>query len=733
MIDRPFARRDFLRTTAFAGTALALTGDSPASPAFPAEPAPWFDRPMRWAQLTLAENDPGQYDLHFWLDYFQRTHSDAACLSAGGCVAYYPSKIPLHYRSQWMKDTDPFGDLVAGCRQLNMVVLARTDPHAIHPDAYAAHPDWVAVDANGQKRPHGSMPGWWITCALGPYNFDFMTQVTREIVTFYKVDGIFSNRWAGSGMCYCEHCRENFKAASGFDLPRTLDPQNPSRRAYMEWKQQRLFALAGVWNSAIREVNPAACFIPNSGGGALSELDMKTIGELAPVIFADRQARSGLSAPWSNGKNAKEYRATMGAKPVGAVFSVGFEEAYRWKDSVQSGPEIRLWVLNAIANGQRPWFSKFCGTLYDQRWLPVVEKLYGWHFRNERYLRNLAPLARVGMVYSQQTAQYYGGERARQKVEDHTLGYYQALIEARIPFEMVHDRLLDASHLAAYKVLVFPNIAALSDRQCRQIREFVERGGSVVATYETSLYDEWGVRRADFGLASLFGASYDGGMDARMMNSYLRLETDPQTGKRHPLLAGLEDTGRIINGVSRIHTRAAADYRNPPLTLIPSYPDLPMEEVFPRVLKTDIPEAYVRQAGAGRVVYFPWDIDRVFWEVLAEDHGKLLRNAVEWAAGEPRPVLVEGPGVLDVTMWRQKDSVTVHLVNLTNPMMMKGPLREFLPLPAQQVTIRLPEGQKSRGIKLLVSGQTPRAQQAAGQIHLTIPSILDHEVVAIDL
>jgi hypothetical protein len=336
------------------------------------------------------------------------------------------------------------------------------------------------------------------------------------------------------------------------------------------------------------------------------------------------------------------------------------------------------------------------------------------------------------MVYSQQTAQFYGGDRARQKVEDHTLGYYQALIEARIPFEMVHDRLLDDEHVSRFKVLIFPNIAALSDPQCRQIREFVQRGGSVVATYETSLYDEWGVRRSDFGLASLFGASFAGGLDARMMNSYLRLETDPQTGRRHPLLAGLEDAERIINGVSRIYTKTNTDYRNPPLTLIPSYPDLPMEEVYMRVPKTDIPAVFARQAGSGRVVYFPWDIDRTFWEILAVDHGKLLRNAVEWAANEPRPVLVEGPGMLDVTAWQQKDSMTVHLVNLTNPMTMKGPIREFIPVAAQQVRIRLPQGRKARRVQLLVSGQTPRTQESGGEVRLTVPSILDHEVVAID-
>ena len=148
-----YNRRSFLRHSALAGTALALAGEAPT----PADEwaQGWFGRPMRWAQLTLAEDDPGTYDLNFWLDYFRRTHSDAACLSAGGCVAYYPTKIPLHYRSQWLGSVDAFGDLVAGCRKLNMVVLARTDPHAAHQDVCDAHPDWIAVDAEGRKRQIG--------------------------------------------------------------------------------------------------------------------------------------------------------------------------------------------------------------------------------------------------------------------------------------------------------------------------------------------------------------------------------------------------------------------------------------------------------------------------------------------------------------------------------------------------------------------------------------------------
>jgi len=688
----------------------------------------WVDQPMRWAQLTLVEDDPGKFDLHFWLDYFKRTKSDAVCLSAGGCVAYYPTQVPFHHRSAWLGDRDVFGELVAGCRKLGMVVIARTDPHATYDDVQAAHPDWIAVGADGKPRRHWASPEMWVTCALGPYNFEFMTEVKREIMSRYRVDAIFINRWDGSGLCHCEHCRKNFRAASGHELPRTSDPQNPARRAYLLWHQQRLFELWRLWDAEVREINPDSCVIPNTGGGATSALDMQRIGELAPTLIADRQARRGLTAPWANGKNGKEFRATMGRKPIVGIFSVGVEEPYRWKDSVQSEAEIRLWVADGVANGLRPWFTKFSEVLHDERWLKPVEQIYQRLARWENYLRNESSLARVGLVYSQQTGWFYPG-----RVEDHINGWYQALIEARIPFEMVHDRLLDAAHLAPFKTLILPNTAALSDAQCAQLREFVQQGGGLVATHETSLYDEWGVQRKDFGLADLFGVTFTGHIEGPMQNSYLRLETDPATGKRHPLLASLEDASRIINGVRRVEVETTRPYPNPPLTLIPSYPDLPMEKVYPRVVKTEVPQVFLREMGRGWIVYFPWDIDRAFWEVLAVDHFKLLRNAVVWATNEDAPITVTGPGVLDVTVWRQKESLTVHLVNLTNPMMMKGPVRELIPVGEQKVRLRLPEGAKPKQVRLLAADKRFRADRVGGSLNVTVPSILDHEVVAIDL
>jgi hypothetical protein len=688
----------------------------------PVQSPDWCERPMRWFQLAFVEDDPGNYKPEFWLDYFRRIHADAACLSAGGCVAFYPTKVPFHYRSKYLGNTDPFGEMVAGCRKLGMNVIARTDPHAAHQDVYDAHPEWIAVDAEGKKRRHWADPSQWVTCALGFYNFGFMTDVTIEIVKNYKVDGVFSNRWTGSGMCYCESCKYLFHEYCNKDLPRTNNPLDPTRRQHILWREGRLFDLWRLWDTEIKKINPQAAFLANAGGGALSDLDMKTIGDLAPTMFADRQARHGLMPPWENGKNGKEYAATMENKPIGGIVSVGVEEAYRWKDSVQTGDEIRLWLADGVAHNLRPWITKFNAKPYDKRWLPVVEEFYNWHYRNERYLRNEKSLAEVAIVYSQQSAAYYG-----RTVEDHALGYYQALIEARVPFDMVHDLLLDEDHLARYRTLILPNIAALSERQCRQLTEYVRGGGSLIATYETSLYDEWGARRKDFGLAELFGASYEGKVDKDLHNSYLNIE------KPNPLTRGLENATRIINGVNWVHVRATAPLAANPITLVPSYPDLPMEAVFTLVPHTDTPGVYAREFGKGRVVYFPFDVDRTFWEVLAPDHGLLLKNAVEWAHRVEQPLRVTGKGMLDVSLWQQKGSITAHLVNLTNPMMMKGPVRELIPSPAQKVRIRLPRGRQLKAVHFLVSKSVPRHQTVQGVVEVEVPPIELHEAVALDL
>lgn len=141
---------------------------------------------------------------------------------------------------------------------------------------------------------------------------------------------------------------------------------------------------------------------------------------------------------------------------------------------------------------------------------------------------------------------------------------------------------------------------------------------------------------------------------------------------------------------------------------------------------------FVRELGKGRVVYFPWDIDRTFWEVLDADHGKLLQNAVVWAHNEPQPVTFEGKGMFDVAVWTQKNSMTVHLVNLNNPMTMKGPVREIIPSPPQTVSVAIPRGRSADKVHLLVAERMVPVKHVANRLEIEVPPVGVNEIVAID-
>ena len=82
-----------------------------------------------------------------------------------------------------------------------------------------------------------------------------------------------------------------------------------------------------------------------------------------------------------------------------------------------------------------------------------------------------------------------------------------------------------------------------------------------------------------------------------MQNSYLRLEHE--AFRQSPAFPGLADAPRIINGVWRLDVEPHAHVSPEAIDLIPSYPDLPMEKVYPRQPKTDIAGVYLRETGSG--------------------------------------------------------------------------------------------------------------------------------------
>ena len=628
-------RREVLQSAAMAAGSAALAAERPL-----AAERGWFDKPMRWAQLNSTEDDAAEMDIPFWLDYFRRIHADALCITAGGVVAFYPTNIKYHHPSRWLsRRPDYLRQVIEGCRKPGMAVVARTDPHATYEDVYRDHPDWIAVDAEGRKRRHWEMPDMWVTCALGPYNFEFMTEVTQEIVaTFPEVGGIFSNRWEGSGMCYCEHCAPQLPGLLRDGPAAQQRSARPARRNYIVWREKRLFELwrlVGRRNQQDQSCRKIHRELRRGqrrpgyarGRRACAHSVRRPAGaQRRDGALGERQERQGIPLdPWQ--------QADRRDLPHGRCLAVPLA---RFRPEPN---ETRIWVLDGVANGLRPWFNKVGASVHDHRWLKVVEDLYVWHWKNERYLRNEEPVARVALVYSQQTTTWYGGPRARQKVEDFSLGMYHALIEARMPFEMLHDGTLDTA--GRFKLLLLPNIAALSEKQCEQIRRFVEGGGSVLATYETSLYDENGERRRGFRAGGPIRRLL--AQDAGRPHPELLLAGGRET-RRPSRAEGLEDAELLINGTYQVEVEPAAQFGPPLLTAIPQYPSLPMEKNMWRVKKTDRPGIFLRQFGKGRVVYFPWDIDRVYWEVMVDDHGRLLRNAIDWALDEERPVTRDRPG-----------------------------------------------------------------------------------------
>jgi hypothetical protein len=358
----------------------------------------------------------------------------------------------------------------------------------------------------------------------------------------------------------------------------------------------------------------------------------------------------------------------------------------------------------------------------DRRWLEPAHKYFDWMAKHDAHFVNKRSIANLGVVMGQRTNLFYKPPRGA-TMPQYMDGMYYALLEGRFLFDFVHEEKMAPEDLKKYSALLLPNTALLSDEQCRQLRAYVDGGGSLLATFETSLYTERNQRRADFGLADVFGIHKAGEIVGTNGNAYLaRIE------KQHAILNGFTNTHWIPGAENRV---PLAPVEGPILTVVPGFVAYPPELSYPVEAHTDEPAVVVREKGKSRLVYFPGDIERTMWQSGHTDLARLLQNSIRWVAGANPPVTIEGDGVIETFAWETEAGFALHILNYTNPAMHRGWIRNFFPIGEQKVRMDVPPGRRVTRVELLRAEKTIPFRQTGRTVEFAIAQVADYEVAAL--
>ena len=708
MIDR----RTLLKA-GLAAVPLASSSNADAQAAAPLA-IPWQRRIRRVGQLNMTEHDPAAMNVEEWADYWASLKVDAVLVSVTGILAFYQTKVPFHRKGKFLGNRDFFGECCAAAKKRGIHVIARMSPDLNWEDAVQAHPEWFQRNAQGNVARHGEDPRLFRTCMFTTYMTEYIPAIMREINSLYDVDGHFTNAWPPLGsmpVCYCEQCK---------NLPRSGTP------AYWDKLNERVVYLWKLYDSIAKEKNPASFYFANLGGGIHSGPNLKQLGELCEWFQCDNQGRGGDDTPiWGCALQGRVCNAVQKGKMSTNVTGAWSTGAIRWRNVHKSTEEAQMWMNETLASGMVPyyhWIGAENGMGDDRRWLEPGRQYFQWTAKHDRHFTNKRSIANLGVVMGQRTHLFYTPPRGA-TTPQFIDGMYYALLEGRFLFDFVHEDNLAPEDLKKYSALVLPNTALLSDEQCRQLRAYVDSGGSLLATFETSMYNERAERRADFGLADVFGIRKAGDVQGTTGNAfYARIE------KRHAILDGFTNTNWLPGAEYRL---PIAPVDSPVLTVVPGSVAYPPELSYPLQPRTDEPAVVLREKGKSRLAWFPGDIERTMWRSGHTDLSRLLQNSIRWVAGGGAPVAIEGDGVIEAFAWETEAGFAVHILNYTNPNMHRGWIRAFYPIGPQKVTMKLPAGLRVTRVELLKAEADVAFRVAGGAIEFTIPKVLDYEVAAI--
>jgi len=681
-------------------------------------------------------------------------------IHSGGPWPYYPlvkddpkSGVPADEKARLQVG-------VARAKQHGMRVLVGIMPLAPisivkqHPDWMLHHTDDPAIMKKAELDL--TKPENWFNRSLGlntPYG-DYLIECLAEIMKDYKVDGFSFDGHYHPSINYSPYEKELYKKETGRDLPKVADLNNVDYRVYLIWADDQLETWYRKLHDRLRQVNPEAAvytWTTNAGRYGHFLTSPRVMSTRMNLLFD-----CPVQEWWLDEVNlGASVVPLFGAAYVRGVNGgrVGASEPYIMTRGnpycSESFPPHGLFVrcMGAMTNGAFTPLSMMAGKSATYATFREIKRRAPWVIRTEQM-----PWAAV--LAGEQSRQFYAHNQVMDRCLAHWLGVYRVAFEEHLPLNIITDWDLRPERLAEYRVLFLANAACLSDEQVKVIRDYVANGGGLVATCETSLFDEIGRPRHDFALGDLFGVSYRGrpkAPDTRpTLDANFSIVVDEKYWAQRSGIAalrwGASDIGtpdlvpdETIGGLIR---NVQATFKGPFVRITDPKP--PMKKamiMFPDVGAEHMPAVVMGECGKGRVVYMAVGLDAANFSYGFPYQRRLLARAIQWAAREPFPIRVKAPMCVQSTFWRQADAkgkrIIVQLFNDLNTTSDHGlpevdvPLREEA-VPIQGIKVRFKTVPIQR-FHIEPAGQTVEAKKDGDEQTVLVPPLDVHSMLVAEL
>jgi len=706
----------------------------------------WLKKPLRNVHFTIRESDVIDFDVKRFIDDVVALNANILTLLTAGYHSIYPSKIPLNRRNPFLGERDLLKEIVEEAHNRGLKVGSTIDVITAPKEVWGSHPDWIALKPDGKPYFITSQYGeLFAACLNGPYVKEHILAVIREQLQRYDLDIIFLTAFNFHGFCYCPRCRHDFKEKGGYDIPETIDWKNPIWKKFIKWRIETTNETWKYVTNEIRAVNPNVAIMGNNvldwGNMRNSGLDMDYLVDYEDIIKTEAQTRVifvSLDEPikeqpmfWPAEEG--RYIKTLTSKPP--LISSNYCYVWPWRRAAVPPLMQKLWLSEVIANGGNI-FLHIGGPpakQEDRRGLGVIQEIFKFIEENEEYYTETESYTNIALVLSQSTLNFYCNNDTEKQYVEHFRGIYSALNDAHITFDIISEKFLSTEDLAKYKILILPNCACMSEKTAEVLHKFVQEGGCIVATYETSLFTESGEPRGNFLLSDLFGVDYLGMKIGPMagvvppnqrINGYMAINKP-----EHPLFKGLGDTDYILNAgfvcLTKPHPKTEVL-----LTVVQPFEIFPEGRAYNFSNKTQIPAGVINYIGNGSVVYFPGEIDRIFGRLNFPDHRTLIVNTVTMGMQDNILAYLKAPMTVDFSVQLQpkKKRVICHLINLTG----KRPYTEIIPVRNLEISIRIPRGMSFERAIRLTQKQVLPLNIENDIAKISLEDLKDYEVIVVE-